>query len=122
MILHFGEVLSGEFSIAQELEAEVEVTRRERLRFHHSGTHLLNGALRNLLGDHVLQKGSVVSPEYLRFDFSHPSALTSKEIRKIESWVNESIRKDYPVVTKELPIEDAKKNRSRCNLRRKIRR
>ncbi|EMO62799.1 alanine--tRNA ligase [Leptospira borgpetersenii serovar Pomona str. 200901868] len=109
VILHFGEVLSGEFSIAQELEAEVEVTRRERLRFHHSGTHLLNGALRNLLGDHVLQKGSVVSPEYLRFDFSHPSALTSKEIRKIESWVNESIRKDYPVVTKELPIEDAKK-------------
>ncbi|AXR66941.1 alanine--tRNA ligase [Leptospira mayottensis] len=109
VILHFGEVLSGEFSIAQELEAEVETTRRERLRFHHSGTHLLNGALRTLLGDHVLQKGSVVSPEYLRFDFSHPSALTSEEIRKIESWVNESIRKDFRVETKELPIDDAKK-------------
>ncbi|WP_061224715.1 alanine--tRNA ligase [Leptospira weilii] len=109
VILHFGEVLSGDFSIAQELEAEVEVTRRERLRFHHSGTHLLNGALRTLLGDHVLQKGSVVSPEYLRFDFSHPSALTSEEIRKIESWVNESIRKDFQVETKELGIDDAKK-------------
>ncbi|MGQ2800729.1 alanine--tRNA ligase [Leptospira santarosai] len=109
VILHFGEVLSGEFSIGQELEAEVESTRRERLKFHHSGTHLLNGALRTLLGDHVLQKGSVVSPEYLRFDFSHPSALTSEEIRKIESWVNESIRKNFRVETKELPIEDAKK-------------
>ncbi|TGL77644.1 alanine--tRNA ligase [Leptospira yasudae] len=109
VILHFGEVLSGEFSIAQELEAEVEAVRRERLRFHHSGTHLLNGALRNLLGDHVLQKGSIVSPEYLRFDFSHPSALTGEEIRKIESWVNESIRKDFQVETKELGIDDAKK-------------
>ncbi|AVQ10610.1 Alanine--tRNA ligase [Leptospira santarosai] len=109
VILHFGEVLSGEFSVGQELEAEVESTRRERLKFHHSGTHLLNGALRTLLGDHVLQKGSVVSPEYLRFDFSHPSALTSEEIRKIESWVNESIRKNFRVETKELPIEDAKK-------------
>ncbi|TGN02449.1 alanine--tRNA ligase [Leptospira yasudae] len=109
VILHFGEVLSGEFSIAQELEAEVEAVRRERLRFHHSGTHLLNGALRNLLGDHVLQKGSIVSPEYLRFDFSHPSALTGEEIRKVESWVNESIRKDFQVETKELGIDDAKK-------------
>lgn len=87
----------------------MESSRRERLRLHHSGTHLLNGALRTLLGDHVLQKGSVVSPEYLRFDFSHPSALTSEEIRKIESWVNESIRKNFRVETKELPIEDAKK-------------
>ncbi|MDV6235723.1 alanine--tRNA ligase [Leptospira ellisii] len=109
VILHFGEVLSGEFSVSQELEAEVETTRRERLRFHHSGTHLLNGALRNLLGDHVNQKGSIVSPEYLRFDFSHPSALTGDEIRKIESWVNESIRKDFQVETKELGIDDAKK-------------
>ncbi|EMO55738.1 alanine--tRNA ligase [Leptospira noguchii] len=108
-IIHFGEVLSGEFTVSQELEAEVETIRRERLKFHHSGTHLLNGALRTLLGDHVLQKGSIVSPEYLRFDFSHPSALTSEEIRKIESWVNESIRKDFLVETKELPIEDAKK-------------
>ncbi|KON77448.1 alanine--tRNA ligase [Leptospira kirschneri] len=108
-IIHFGEVLSGEFTVSQELEAEVETIRRERLKFHHSGTHLLNGALRTLLGDHVLQKGSIVSPEYLRFDFSHPSALTSEEIRKIESWVNESIRKDFPVETKELLIEDAKK-------------
>ncbi|AOP34862.1 alanine--tRNA ligase [Leptospira tipperaryensis] len=109
VIIHFGEVLNGEFSTGQELEAEVEPLRRERLRFHHSGTHLLNGALRNLLGDHVLQKGSVVSPEYLRFDFSHPSALTHEEIRKIESWVNESIRKDFAVETKELAIDEAKK-------------
>ncbi|MBM2890153.1 alanine--tRNA ligase [Leptospira interrogans] len=108
-IIHFGEVLSGEFIVSQELEAEVEITRRERLKFHHSGTHLLNGALRTLLGDHVLQKGSIVSPEYLRFDFSHPSSLTSEEIRQIESWVNESIRKNFPVETKELSIEDAKK-------------
>ncbi|EMJ93495.1 alanine--tRNA ligase [Leptospira alstonii] len=108
-IIHFGEVLSGEFSVSGELEAEVEQTRRERLRFHHSGTHLLNGALRSILGDHVLQKGSVVSPEYLRFDFSHPSALTAEEIRKIEFQVNDSIRNDFPVETKELGIDDAKK-------------
>ncbi|PJZ48469.1 alanine--tRNA ligase [Leptospira saintgironsiae] len=109
IILHIGTVISGSFSAGDKAKLEVEKERRERLKFHHSGTHLLNGALRNLLGNHVLQKGSIVSPEYLRFDFSHPSPLSAEEIRNIESWVNESIGRHIPVDTKVLPIEEAKK-------------
>ncbi|PJZ75705.1 alanine--tRNA ligase [Leptospira neocaledonica] len=109
IILHIGTVLSGNFSDGDKAILEVEKERREKLKFHHSGTHLLNGALRNLLGNHVLQKGSIVSPEYLRFDFSHPSPLSVEEIRNIESWVNESIVRHIPVDTKVLPIEEAKK-------------
>ncbi|TGL49503.1 alanine--tRNA ligase [Leptospira wolffii] len=109
IILHIGTVLSGSFSLGEIAKLEVEKERREKLKSHHSGTHLLNGALRNLLGSHVLQKGSIVSPEYLRFDFSHPSALSPQEIRNIESWVNDSIVRHIPVETKILPIEEAKK-------------
>ncbi|PJZ69383.1 alanine--tRNA ligase [Leptospira perolatii] len=109
VILHIGTVLSGSFSSGEKARLEVEKDRREKLRFHHSGTHLLNGALRSLLGPHVLQKGSIVSPEYLRFDFSHPAPLSGEEIRKIESWVNESISESIRVETKLLPIEEAKK-------------
>ncbi|TGK07932.1 alanine--tRNA ligase [Leptospira semungkisensis] len=109
IILHIGTVLSGSFSVGDKARLEVEKERREKLKFHHSGTHLLNGALRNLLGSHVLQKGSIVSPDYLRFDFSHPSPLSIEEIRNIESWVNESIGRHIPVQTEVLAIEDAKK-------------
>ncbi|TGJ98927.1 alanine--tRNA ligase [Leptospira langatensis] len=109
IILHIGSVLSGSFSEGDKARLEVEKERREKLRFHHSGTHLLNGALRSLLGNHVLQKGSIVSPDYLRFDFSHPSPLSIEEIRNIESWVNESIVRHIPVQTEVLAIEDAKK-------------
>ncbi|EQA44125.1 alanine--tRNA ligase [Leptospira broomii serovar Hurstbridge str. 5399] len=109
IILHYGIVLNGSFNVGDEAVLEVERERREKLKSHHSGTHLLNGALRSLLGAHVMQKGSIVSPEYLRFDFSHPTPLSEEEIRKVESWVNDSIGMSIPVETKVLPIEEAKK-------------
>ncbi|TGK18752.1 alanine--tRNA ligase [Leptospira fluminis] len=109
VILHYGIVLNGSFTVGESAVLEVEKERREKLKSHHSGTHLLNGALRKILGTHVMQKGSVVSPDYLRFDFSHPSPMTGEEIRRIESWVNESIALSIPVETKVLPIEEAKK-------------
>ncbi|TGN20073.1 alanine--tRNA ligase [Leptospira idonii] len=106
--LHLGLVLRGEIRVGDVLETEVDAGRRQRLAGHHSGTHLLNGALRRILGTHVAQKGSVVSPDYLRFDFSHPSALTEEEIRKIEKDVNEAVAKSVAVETEVLPIEKAK--------------
>ncbi|TGL63852.1 alanine--tRNA ligase [Leptospira ognonensis] len=106
--LHLGLVMRGEIKAGMEVSSEVDSVRRQNLANHHSGTHLLNGALRRTLGDHVSQKGSVVSPESLRFDFSHPQSLTEDEIRKIEFDVNEAISKSIPVKTEVLPIEQAK--------------
>lgn len=106
--LHFGQLLHGEVLSGLEVSAEVLETRRQGLREHHSGTHLLNGALRKILGDHVYQKGSVVFPDSLRFDFSHPSSLTEEEIRGIERIVNQAIQESIPVITDILPIQEAK--------------
>jgi alanyl-tRNA synthetase len=106
--LHIGLVMRGEISPGLELQAEVDENRRKNLARHHSGTHLLNGALRRNLGDHVSQKGSIVNDHYLRFDFSHPQAITEEEIRQIEEDVNLAIAKAIPVSTEVLPIEKAK--------------
>ena len=109
VILHIGTVLQGELKVGESVTLEVEANRRELLTYHHSGTHLLNGALREILGTHVTQKASLVSDEYLRFDFSHNAALTEDEIIQIESKVNEAIESSVPVATKVLSLEDAKK-------------
>jgi alanyl-tRNA synthetase len=106
--LHIGVLLKGELKIGDQLTAEIESSRRKRLAAHHSGTHLMHGALRSILGDHVRQKASLVSDEYLRFDFSHPNPLSEKEIKSIEEYVNTSILNKIPVETKILPIEEAK--------------
>lgn len=100
-------------NVGDLVNLEVESNRRELLTYHHSGTHLLNGALREILGTHVTQKASLVSDEYLRFDFSHNAALTEEEIIQIESKVNEAILSSVSVDTKVLSLEDAK-NRSSC--------
>ena len=75
---------------------------------YHTATHLLHQALRSVLGDHVLQRGSNITPERLRFDFSHPQKLTPEEIKKVEEWVNEKIEADYPVTKEELSPEEAR--------------
>jgi len=106
--LHLGEVLKGEVKPGQKVEAEIDPTRRSALAAHHSGTHLMHGALRKILGDHVRQKASLVSDDYLRFDFSHPQSLTEDEISQIENYVNDSIKSKLSVETKVLPIEEAK--------------
>ncbi|MDZ4725849.1 MAG: alanine--tRNA ligase, partial [Leptospira sp.] len=106
--LHMGLVMRGEIRSGVSIDAEVDEQRRQNLAKHHSGTHLLNGALRRTLGDHVSQKGSIVSPDYLRFDFSHMAALTGEELVKIERDVNAAISNGIEVLTEVLPIEKAK--------------
>ena len=107
--MHYGVLKSGEFKVGDEVEAIVDADRRKAICRAHSATHLLQKALQKVLGDHVHQAGSLVEPDRLRFDFTHFSALTPQEIMRIENIVNESILEGYNVVTKEMPIEEAKK-------------
>lgn len=106
--LHMGMILKGNLSVGEVVDSEIEVERRQNLANHHSGTHLLNGALRRILGTHVSQKGSIVSSDYLRFDFSHPKALSKEEIIQIETDVNEAVNQEIPVKTEVLSLDEAK--------------
>lgn len=109
IIIHVGRVLKGRIVTGITLDTEVDVERRKLLTYHHSGTHLLHGALRRVLGNHVSQKASLVSNEYLRFDFSHPEQLGEEEIQKIEDDVNHAIRSGSAVNVDVFGIEEAKR-------------
>ncbi|MDV3258411.1 MAG: alanine--tRNA ligase [Sphingomonas sp.] len=100
-------VASGEIGVGETLHQQVDVERRLRTRANHSATHLLHAALRNRLGGHVTQKGSLVAPDRLRFDFSHPRALSPAEIAEIEADVNAEIRANEPVLTRLMTPEEA---------------
>jgi alanyl-tRNA synthetase len=106
-ILHYGQLTTGILKLGDKVQAKVNKERRQATAFNHSSTHLLNAALRQLLGDHVLQKGSLVAPERLRFDFSHFEPLTVKQIQAIERLVNEQIRANHKVETKIMTPEEA---------------
>ena len=107
-IVHIGLVAQGELRVAQTIEAEVDATLRAETAAHHSATHLLHAALRKVLGEHVQQKGSLVSAERLRFDFVHFEALSPEEIQRIETMVNAQIRANTLVETELMDIEAAK--------------
>ena len=107
--LHSGVLESGTLSVGETVTAEIDKTRRAAIRRAHSATHLLDSALKKVLGDHVHQAGSLVEPDRLRFDFSHFEAVTAEELRQIEALVNDWILNGYPVVTEVLPIEEAKR-------------
>jgi alanyl-tRNA synthetase len=107
-VLHFGEVAEGHIEPHQRAAVTVDVRRSDTMR-NHTATHLLNWALRRVLGEHVEQKGSLVDAEKLRFDFSHPQALTAEEIAHVERLVNERIYADLPVSATVMPLEEAKK-------------
>ncbi|MBR0067605.1 MAG: alanine--tRNA ligase, partial [Kiritimatiellae bacterium] len=107
--LHTGVLVSGDLKVGDTVTAKIDTTRRNAIRRAHSATHLLDAALKKVLGDHVHQAGSLVEPDRLRFDFSHFEAVTAEELRRIESLVNEWILTGYGVVTEELPIEEARK-------------
>lgn len=109
LILHIGRVLTGTFEKGAAVTAEIDGARREALTWHHSATHLLNHALRETLGEHVMQTGSLVSPDYLRFDFSHPERISAGDLEKIEASVNAAIKDAAPVQSEVLPIEAARK-------------
>ena len=104
-----GEVLAGGFSVGDNVTATVDSEKRSATERNHTCAHILQSALREVLGDHVHQSGSYVDPYRCRFDFSHFNAVTPEELAKIEAYVNKVILEGVPVVTEELPIEEAKK-------------
>ncbi len=106
---HVGKVISGSFSKGDTVTLTVDVSLRQSTAKNHSATHLLQEALRVVLGSHVEQAGSLVTPDRLRFDFTHFSAMTTEELAKVEKLVNEKIAENIMVETKVLSIEDAKK-------------
>ena len=105
LIIHFTQKLPA--NIAAKVIAKNEIRKRIKTQVHHSATHLMHAALRNVLGKHVAQKGSLVNDEYLRFDFSHFAKVTDEELAKVEAMVNEKIRENIPVVIKEMKKEEA---------------
>lgn len=107
--LHFGEVISGKVAVGDEVTAKIDVVRRAAIMRNHSAAHLLQAALRKVLGEHVHQAGQYVYDKRLRFDFSHFAPMTEDELERVEQEVNAAVLEGLPVVTKELPIEEAKK-------------
>lgn len=105
---HIGELEKGTLSVGQTVKAVVDVERRNQTALNHSATHLLHAALRQLLGSHVTQKGSLVSETALRFDFAHPEALNKEQLAEIERLVNQKIRANFPIQTDIMEIEAAK--------------
>ena len=107
LVVHLGTVTHGTLKVGDAVELRVDGERRRRLRANHSVTHLLHQALRHRLGEHVTQKGSLVAPERMRFDFSHPKPLTQEDIAAIEAEVNDRIRHNEDVRTRLLSPERA---------------
>ncbi len=105
--VHYGKVEKGSLKVNQTINLEIDVQRRNDARAYHSATHLLHEALRRTLGKHVTQKGSLVSPDKLRFDFSHNKPIEKKEIEKIEKYVNEMVNKASDVKTRIMTTKEA---------------
>ena len=106
--MHYGKVTEGTLNLGDTVRAHVDAERRTSIMRAHSATHLLDAALRSVLGDHVHQAGSLVMPDRLRFDFTHFSAMTAEELEKVNNIVNGAILSGYEIVTEEMPIELAK--------------
>jgi len=107
VIIHRGRVTEGSLHANDEVEAEVDRERRLDIARNHTATHLLQAALREVLGEYVQQRGSLVAPDQLRFDFSHLTAMTREEMEKVNRLVNESIRQNLPVDDEEMPYKKA---------------
>lgn len=105
---HIGELTQGSLKVGQTVNAIVDAERRHHTSLNHSATHLLHAALRQVLGQHVVQKGSLVSDKALRFDFAQPEAITKEQLTQIETLVNQKIRANFPVQTDIMDIDSAK--------------
>ena len=106
-IVHYGSVQAGELSVGDRVEAHVDAARRQAIRLNHSATHLMHAALREVLGDHVQQKGSLVEPDRLRFDFSHYEPVSAEQLAAIEDIVNREIRRNVAADTRLMSYDDA---------------
>jgi alanyl-tRNA synthetase len=107
MIVHRVKVVSGGFHDNEDVAVTIETPRRQGLRRHHTGTHLLHAGLRKVLGTHVTQAGSLVAPDHLRFDFSHGASLKDREVEQIEELVNEQVQANTPVSQLEMDLDEA---------------
>jgi len=104
---HMGRLQSGSLDLGTPVTATIDADRRQAVRRNHSATHLLHAALREILGRHVHQKGSLVHPDYLRFDFSHLEGVTAEELARIERFVNAEVRRNSPTEVRHMQMEDA---------------
>jgi alanyl-tRNA synthetase len=107
MFVHSGRVVKGKLAVKEAVELEVDHTRRSAIRSNHSATHLVHEALRQILGEHVAQKGSLVSPDRLRFDFSHPKPVEPEELESVERLANAIVAQNDPVETRLMAYDDA---------------
>jgi len=107
LFVHIGTVVEGTVKVGEPVALAVDHARRSRLRANHSATHLLHEALREVLGTHVAQKGSLVAPERLRFDVSHPKPMTADELKVVEDMANEIVLQNSPVTTRLMSVDDA---------------
>ena len=107
--MHYGKLTGGVLKVGDTVTAAIDVERRQAIRRAHSATHLLDAALKKVLGDHVHQAGSLVEPDRIRFDFTHFEGISAEELAQVDKLVNDAILNGYPVITEVLPIEEAKK-------------
>jgi alanyl-tRNA synthetase len=114
LLVHFGTVEQGTLRTGAALALEVDHARRSAIRQNHSATHLLHEALRQVLGDHVAQKGSLVAPDRLRFDFSHPKPMSPDEIERVEDLANDYVLQNAPVTTRLMALDDARTSGARA--------
>jgi alanyl-tRNA synthetase len=114
LFVHHGKVEQGTLKAGMPLSLEVDRVRRSAIRRNHSATHLLHEALRQVLGDHVAQKGSLVAPDRLRFDFSHPKPMTAEELEKVEDLANDYVLQNSAVTTRLMALDDARASGARA--------
>ena len=105
--LHLGRLREGSLNVGGSVTAEIDAERRQSIVLNHSATHLMHAALREVLGSHVMQKGSLVAPDRLRFDFSHPQPVTPEELHQIEDMVNAAVRRNYETESTVMPFREA---------------
>jgi alanyl-tRNA synthetase len=114
VFVHTGTVEEGTLKAGAALALDVDHMRRTAIRANHSATHLLHEALRQVLGDHVAQKGSLVAPDRLRFDFSHPKPITAEELERVEDIANDFVLQNSPVTTRLMALDDARASGARA--------
>ena len=114
LFVHVGTVEQGMLKVGTPLQLEVDHIRRSSIRSHHSATHLLHEALRQVLGDHIAQRGSLVAPDRLRFDFVHPKPITAEELARVEDIANEVVLENDEVTTRLMGVDDAREAGARA--------